>query len=152
MNINRYQLEIIHTHINELENLIDKKSDISLEELIEKLYIKLDDLFSCEGLECLDWERVSDAINIKYSELINDYSDINDRQKITDVFIKFYEYVMIVNRYTSPDKIYEDIMKNIGMELFFRESMQFVRNAEANYTRFVKNVEFLGIKNAFLFL
>ena len=45
-----------------------------------------------------------------------------------------------------------EIAKNIGMEMFLRETMQFVRNAEANYTRFISNVDFIGIKNAYLYL
>lgn len=59
---------------------------------------------------------------------------------------------MMVNNYVSPDKRYSEIAKNIGMESFLRETMQFVRNAEANYTRFISNVDFIGIKNAYLYL
>lgn len=58
----------------------------------------------------------------------------------------------MANHYTTPEKMYSDVSKNIGMEMFLRETMQFVRNAEANYVRFLKNVDFIGIKNAFLYL
>lgn len=58
----------------------------------------------------------------------------------------------MVNHYVSPEKRYAEITRNIGMEMFLRETMQFVRNAEANYARFISNVDFIGIKNAYLYL
>lgn len=152
VNLNKMLLDNIRKILFEIAELIKCKESIPLSEFLSKIYMKLDDLFSCDGLEYLDWERLADIVNIIYKQWLNILSDVDDIKNVTDLYIKFHKYMMIANNYVSPEKIYEDITKNIGMELFFRETMQFVRNAEANYTRFIKSVEFLGIKNAFLYL
>lgn len=149
---NKNQLDKIESIIVELSKMIDGKDGVSLDDLLEKIYLKLDDLFSCEGLDSFDWERFLVVINARYKRWLHEVSELDAQQKITDLFIKFQEFVLMANHYTTPEKMYSDVSKNIGMEMFLRETMQFVRNAEANYVRFLKNVDFIGIKNAFLYL
>ncbi|MDO5155229.1 MAG: GGDEF domain-containing protein [Eubacteriales bacterium] len=149
---NNQYIEKIRTVISEITKMLDNQKSVSLDNLLNDIYLKLDELFSCDGLDLIDWERFANATNEKYRQWIMSLSNPSDQQKITDFFIKFHEMVMTVNHYVSPEKNYVDFIQNIGMERFFRETMQFVRNAEANYTRFIKSVGFLGIQNAYLYI
>lgn len=146
------QIECIRIIVTEFFDLIDNKDNAPLNELVDVIYKKMDDLFSLDNIDCLDWERVSDVINVKYAAWLKSLSTMEECQKLTALFVKFYEYIMMVNHYVSPEKRYAEITRNIGMEMFLRETMQFVRNAEANYARFISNVDFIGIKNAYLYL
>lgn len=150
--ININHLEHIRSNVCELLDLVDSRDKVDFNEIVDAIYKKLDDLFSLDGIDCLDWERFSDVINAKHTNWIKSLTNSDEQHRLTALFIKFYEYVMMVNNYVSPDKRYSEIAKNIGMESFLRETMQFVRNAEANYTRFISNVDFIGIKNAYLYL
>ena len=146
------QIELIRTKFVELAMLVENKGKVSANELLNNINNKLDELFACEGLECLDWERLSERINAKYTEWLRALSESDMQQRLTDIYIKINKFLMTANNHTSPDKIYADIMKNAGMERFLREIMQFTRNADANYTRYVGNIGFLGINNAFLYM
>ena len=145
-------LEKIIDEVNSAYDLYNKDDDKSLDSVISMMGNKLDELFSCEGLDLIDWDVFSSINNDKYRNWMNQLSKKEDRKKVTDLFIRFHEMVMKVNNYVSPEKLRLDYVQNVGMERFFRETMQYVRNAEANYTRFIKNVDFLGIKNAFLYI
>lgn len=145
-------LEKIRENMIEISDLVKRQAEIPFDELIDQIYDKLDELFSNDGLDLIDWEFFAGETNKRYREWMVALDTGEKRQKVTKLFMKSHEMVMIVNRYVSPDKYYAEYMQNMEMERFFRETMQYVRNAEVNYTRFVKNLDFLGIQNACLYI
>lgn len=149
---NNLHLEQIRDIMLVIKHLLENPYGMTIDALLKDVYLKLDELFSCDGLDLIDWERFSKVTNYMYRQWFRTITDPEDQKRVTELFIKFHEMVMIVNRYVSPEKNYNDFMQNTGMEQFFRETMQFVRNAEANYERFVSSVGFLGIQNAFLYI
>lgn len=132
--------------------LLKNPYHVPLEKLLEDVYFKLDELFSCEDLDLIAWERVAHMANEKYRRWYAELDNPEDQKKLTELFIKFHDMILMVNNYESPEKKYDEYMQNKGMEIFLRETMEFVRNVDANYTRFIKSVDFLGIKNAYLYI
>ncbi len=149
---NNQALEKIHETMTAIDDLVKNQDSIPFDELLSQIYDKLDELFSCDGLDQINWEYFVGEINRQYRQWIAALDNKEESQKVTQLFIKFHEMVMIVNRYVSPDKYYADYMHNMDMERFFRETMQYVRNAEVNYTRFLKSADFMGIQNACLYI
>lgn len=151
-NPNLKKINEIMVELSKLSDFSNYSEDYNFDKVLSDIYDKYYELFSCDGLELIDWERFSNITNDKYKQWLEILSDPDEQQKITELFVKFHEMVMIVSHYVSPERHYVDFMQNLGMECFFRETMQFVRTAEANYTRYLKNVNFLGIKNAYLYI
>lgn len=145
-------LQAVREIVMVISNLLKNPYHMSLDKLLEDIYFKLDELFSCEDLDLIAWERFASLTNKKYKQWLATLDNPEDQKKLTDLFIKFHDMVLMANNYETPEKNFIEYMQNKGMEQFLRETMQFVRNVDANYTRYIKNVDFLGIQNAYLYL
>lgn len=149
---NNQQLYEVGEIINEISDILNHVSEYPIDQVLDKLYSRIEDIFVYDNLKCLDWEKFVNYTERRYREWCDSVETEEDRNKITRVLIKFLKMMTKVIRKIDPERDINKIYQTLGMECFFRDSMQFVRNTEANYARFLNNISFLGIQNACLYL
>lgn len=148
---NNPYIDKIEKILSVVADLINHPKSRSLDSILQDIYLNLDELFSFDNLDCINWERFFNVTNLKYKQWVSLCTNPDEQKKITALFVKLYE-MMLIHRNTAPNKSVHDFMRNMEMEQYFRESMQYVRNSEANYTRFIKSSGFMGIQNAYLYI
>lgn len=119
---------------------------------IEQLSGIIDDLFRSHCMKYLDWEIFVNMVGACYKRDLNTVTD----SKLKDVINR--EYILYIEKLMKGSQTLDESMGNINMssvynmEAFFKETVQFTRNADLNYARFLENLDFMYIKNAYLFL
>lgn len=133
------------------DNLESANGD-SLLQIIEQLSVTIDDLFTSHCVKYIDWEIFVDMVGGCYKRILSRVSDLELREHIN------YSYVTYIEKLMKISQANDESMGNINtsavynMEAFFRETVQFTRNTESNYARFLEYLDFMYIKKAYLYL
>lgn len=124
----------------------------SLSQNLEQLSLIIDDLFTSHCMKYLDWEMFVNMVEGWYKHILGLVSDSELRERIN------YSYVAYIEKLMKFSQAIDESMGNINMssvynmEAFFRETVQFTRNTESNYARFLEYLDFMYIKRAYLYL
>lgn len=144
-------LEINEKLMNCFE-IIKSVSMHEIDEVQELLSKEIDSMLLSDGMKYIDWELLVNYIDVKYQAWIADPCYTEYLQKITLLYMEFLKKMMKFGQTLIEGDGIEDMDNNYQMMAFFRETMQFARNGDYNYSRFLENLDFLGIENAYLYM
>lgn len=120
--------------------------------VIEQLSVIIDDLFRSHCVKYLDWEIFVNMVGGFYKRILNAVDDSKLKDIINSEYVSYIEKLMKVSQTIDESMGNINMSSVYNMEAFFRETVQFARNTELNYARFLENLDFMYIKNAYLYL
>ncbi len=133
-------------------DLLEYATADGLLKLLNQLSGIIDDLFTSHCMKYLDWEIFSNMVGNYYKRILQSVTDANLRESVHSMYTEYIEKLMKVTQTTDESMGNINNSAVYNMEAFFRETVQFARNTESNYARFLEYLDFMCIKNAYLYL
>lgn len=131
---------------------LDNATEDNVLEIISSIDEITDDMFFSECMRYLDWDLLVELIEKRYRRMFVKVQDVDKKGIVTDSYVSFLKKVMKYSQTTDESKSNPDMNSIFTMEAFLRDTMQYARNTETNYSKFLEGVDFLGIKNAYFYL
>lgn len=109
-------------------------------------------LFIDDNMDYFDAELLLDLIEEYYKNWMDTTKYPEIKGEVYTVLIEFIKKMLKYCQTNDSQRGRTDTSTIYQMEAFFRDSMQLVRNAESNYARFVENLDYMSVKNAYLYI
>jgi len=149
---NREHIMSLARHYYGTISKLDTVKEEDLLELLKTINPSIEEMFFSDLMPYLDWELLVNKIEIKYKSLSLRLNDEAIKQQLFGSYLIFLKKMMKYCQTTDEEKSKTSWGNIYEMEAFFRDSLQFVRNNETNYARILENLDFMGIRNAGLYL
>lgn len=131
---------------------LDEANESNVVEIINDIDKMSDEMFFSECIQYIDFESFIKLIEKRYRKVFYDISDSEIKGIVTKSYIEFLKKTMKYTHTVNGDNSGNDMVSMYPMEAFFRDTMQYARNSQSNYSKFLEGVDFLGISNAYLYL
>ncbi|MCQ2522665.1 MAG: GGDEF domain-containing protein [Lachnospiraceae bacterium] len=133
-------------------DLLEFATGEGLLKLLDQLSNIIDDLFVSHCMKYLDWEIFANMVGRYYKRSLHAVTDSSLREQIHQRYVEYLEKLMKVTQTNDESMGNINTSAVYNMEAFFRETVQFARNTELNYARFLEYLDFMYIKRAYLYL
>lgn len=131
---------------------LDDATESNIVTIIDDINKITDVMFFSECMQYLDWELLVERIEKRYRRTFVKIADSDIKSTVVDSYVRFLKRVMKYSNTVNVNHGSTDMNAIFTMEAFFRDTMQYARNTETNYSKFLEGIDFLGIKNAYLYL
>lgn len=156
----RYEHEGIPDHVRHLRTAFttfimtvrSRFCDSEADNSNYRVYAALETLFSLGGVRYADTDCFLTVLEKVYSDLY--HRQINDRERfeLRNVFANIYRKIIReLNKETGIENNRRD-SENYDMKIFVQEMLQFERGSDQSYGSLLENLEWLGIKNACVYI
>lgn len=142
-------IEVIFNKIIDYIENVEHKDNSTISDDISEL---LEELFIANALDAIEINLFLIKIEQFFKEKYVNCESFNGKHNNTIAYMAMLQKLVRLTTVKAEglSKLY--IEKVVDTEAFFRESMHFTRNIEQNYARLLKNLSFLGINNAYMYM
>ncbi|MCQ2467138.1 MAG: GGDEF domain-containing protein [Clostridia bacterium] len=132
--------------------LLDNATEDNILDIIKNIDEITDAMFFSECMKYLDWDILVELIEKRYRKMFVTVQDVNKKGELTNSYVNFLKKIMKYSQTTDGDRSNPNTKSIYNLEAFLRDTMQYARNTETNYSKFLEGIDFLGIKNAYFYL
>lgn len=145
-------LEKISGDFEKIFQMISAENNQDFNKLIANVNKVIDSVFFSGYLKFFDFELFVDLIATRFEGYIENIDEDKVKVVVSKIYAELMKKMLKYSQCIDESRTNKNMDYLLGMEAFYRESMQFNGNSEANFVRFFENLEFLGIKNAYLYM
>lgn len=117
----------------------------------EEILVCLDAFLDKDAVRYADIGIMLNTLERIYHRFLERQPDIQGSRKLQEVFSVIYRRIIRSMDYELGAMRERDVAENYAMKLFIRDMLQFERGNDQSYYALLDNLEWLKIKNAFLY-
>ena len=130
--------------------LVYGEGDDSPENIME-IQTAMDDFFNYDAMEYADINNMMNCLENIYHMLKGIQENKEQKYKLQEIFSAIYRRVIRATDYHLGCMLERQDQENYYMKLFVRDVLQFEKGNDLSYTSLLENLEWLDIKNAYIY-
>lgn len=130
--------------------LVYGEGDDSPENIME-IQTAMDDFFNYDAMEYADINNLMNCLENIYHMLKGIQENKEQKYKLQEIFSAIYRRVIRATDYHLGCMLERQEQENYYMKLFVRDVLQFEKGNDLSYTSLLENLEWLDIKNAYIY-
>lgn len=142
----RYEMDLLRASYRKLMDEIGKDSPS-----VDKIMSHLDDFLGRDAVRYADIGIMLNILEQIYHSFMEKQSDMKGALELQEVFSAIYRRVIKAMDYELGAISNNELAENYAMKLFIRDMLQFERGYDQSYSSLLGNLEWLKIKNAFVY-
>lgn len=145
-------LKVIDEQFNKIIEYIDNLENQDKNTIKDDISNFLEEMYIAGASDAIETNLFLIKIEQFFTEKYATCNTFEGKHNYTVAYMYLLQKLVRLTSVKIENLLRLNLGKTLETEAFFRESMLFTRNIEQNYARLLKNLNFLGINNAYMYM